>query len=368
MSTRRTFLQQSSRGLGALALGSAVWPLSQTRACVAPPSRPLGVALVGLGSYSTHQLAPALQETQYCRLAGIVTGSPEKVPVWQEKYGIPDAQVYSYDTFDRIADDPAIDIVYVVLPNAMHAEYTIRAAQAGKHVICEKPMAVSVAECDAMIAACAQAGVSLSIGYRLHFDPFHQEAMRLAATGELGAVKLMEHSFGFRDMERDNWRFSKALAGGGALMDVGIYALQSTCYCSGEVPLAVTAQETKTYPARFADIDETLRWQMDFPSGAVAACTTSYAIRVHHLHTYCEEGNYEIAPAYGYGGIKGQVAGEPMPFAPVNQQALQMDGFAQHLLEGTPNRVPGEMGRRDMAIIEAIYRAVASGRREEIVY
>ena len=130
----------------------------------AASGRQLGVALVGLGGYSTGQLGPALLETKFCRLAGVVTGSRKKGEKWAREHGFPASSIYSYDTMDRLADNPAIDIVYVVTPNALHAEHTIRAAKAGKHVICEKPMAVSVAECDAMLAACREAKVKLSIG------------------------------------------------------------------------------------------------------------------------------------------------------------------------------------------------------------
>src|SRR5688572_24551368 len=139
----------------------------------------LGIALVGLGKYSEGQLAPALQQTAHCHLAGIVTSSQQKKEQWKMKYNLPDNACYTYENFDTIKDNPDIDIVYVVLPNAMHAEYVIRAAQAGKHVICEKPMAITVEDCDRMIEACRQAGKMLSVGYRLHFEPHHQEVMRL---------------------------------------------------------------------------------------------------------------------------------------------------------------------------------------------
>ncbi len=156
-----------------------------------------GIALVGLGSYSKGQLGPALLETDRCKLTGIVTGSPEKVPEWREKYGIAEKNVYSYETFDEIADNKDIDIIYVVLPNGMHAEYCIRAAKAGKHVICEKPMAGTVEECDAMIAAANEAGVGLHMGYRLHWDPYHLRLMQVAETEELGKLKAVETGFGF---------------------------------------------------------------------------------------------------------------------------------------------------------------------------
>ncbi|GAB4413101.1 MAG: Gfo/Idh/MocA family oxidoreductase [Bacteroidia bacterium] len=365
--TRRSFLQTSSRGLGGLVfVGAALSMAAEPAAC--QTDRPLGIALVGLGNYSKGQLAPALQQTTRCRLAGIVTGTPAKAEEWSQKYSIPAKNIYNYETFDAIADNPDIDIVYVVLPNAMHAEYTIRAARAGKHVICEKPMAVSAQECKDMIRACQEAGVKLSIGYRLHYDPFHREVMRIGQEQVLGKIKLIENSFGFRSIDWANWRFEHALAGGGALMDVGVYCVNAACYMTGEQPVAITAQEIKTYPQRFKDVDETLLWQMEFPGGAMASCTTSYAIGVNRLLAHAEEGSFELQPSYGYGGIGGHIKGEALSFKAINQQAAQMDAFAQHILEGTPNLVPGEMGLRDMQIIEAIYRAVASRSREMVVY
>src|SRR5690554_6300459 len=136
-----------------------------------PNKSKLGVALVGLGKYASEQLAPALKLTQYCELKGIVTGSPEKIPRWKTDYGIRDQNIYNYDNFEEIASNEEIDIVYIVLPNSQHGNYTVRAANAGKHVICEKPMAISVHECEEMIEVCKRNNVKLGIGYRLHFIP-----------------------------------------------------------------------------------------------------------------------------------------------------------------------------------------------------
>src|SRR6185312_5329924 len=118
-----------------------------------------------------------------------VTGTPAKAGEWQQKYHIPDRNIYDYQNFDSIKDNPDIQIVYVVVPNALHADFAVRAARAGKHVICEKPMATTVADCDRMIAACRENGVTLSVGYRLHFEPYNQEMMRLASTQKYGPVQ-----------------------------------------------------------------------------------------------------------------------------------------------------------------------------------
>jgi len=191
---RRKFLQTLSMGLGTLALGPSLSPLESLAAA---QDKKLGIALVGLGGYSSGQLAPALQQTKNCYLAGIVTGTPAKAQDWSSKYNIPKGNIYNYQNFDTIISNPAIDIVYVVLPISMHKEFTIRAAKAGKHVICEKPMALNAAECRKMIAACKQANRMLSIGYRLHFEPHNMEVMRLGKNKVYGAVTAVDAGNGF---------------------------------------------------------------------------------------------------------------------------------------------------------------------------
>jgi glucose-fructose oxidoreductase len=176
---RRTFLRQLSVGGAVVAAGINFPLLAQTHSAAVLPGKKLGVALLGLGRYATGQLAPALKLTGNCELRGVVSGHPEKISQWQKDFSLPENNCYTYENFDLIADNPAIDIVYVVTPPGRHAEFAIRAAKAGKHVISEKPMATSVADCDAMIAACQAAKVKLSIGYRLHFDPYLKELMRL---------------------------------------------------------------------------------------------------------------------------------------------------------------------------------------------
>lgn len=366
MTTRREFLKTGSLQVGLLsASGLLSARLAAQEAAAAKPS--LGVALVGLGTYATKQLLPALRQTKHCHLAGIVTGTPEKALRWQKEEGVKAANVYDYKTYDRIAENPDIDVVYVVLPNSMHAEYTIRALNAGKHVICEKPMALTLAECDQMLAAATKSGKTLSLGYRLHYDPFHQEAKRLGQEQVLGKVKLFEGGFGFRAADPTQWRLRKTLAGGGAIMDVGVYVIQAARYCTGEEPVSVTAQEIKTDKVKFAEVDETVLWQMKFPSGVLASCTTSYNCNTDFLQVACENGKYRVSPSFGYQGMKGEVNGKPMEFAAVNQQAAHMDGIARHILTGEPSlNVGGDEGRRDMKVIEAIYRAIASGREEAV--
>lgn len=374
--TRRDFLRTFSLGAGAAALFPAVSFASESSAPEAkfyqtwahltelPEEEKLGIALVGLGNYATHQLAPALQETKLCKLSAIVTGTPPKEKEWAERYSLPASHIYNYETFDEIAGNPAVDIVYVVLPNSMHAEYTIRAAEAGKHVICEKPMATSVADAQAMVDSCRSNDRKLSIGYRLHFDPHHEEVMRLGRDRVLGPVQQMKGEFSF-DIGNDPnvWRLDKKLAGGGPLMDIGLYAIQASLYTVPELPVAVTAQTVSGEDDLFAEVEKSISWQLEFPHGLRAEGASSYKGRANFHRATTARGWFEVDPAYSYNNLRGATSDGKISFPRVNQQCLQMDAFANHLLNGTGNRVPGEMGLRDVKILYAIYEAAASGER-----
>lgn len=361
---RRSFVRQTSLGMGAFGLGlaSCSSPKREESATSATEgTKKLGVALVGLGNYATNQLAPALQHTEHCYLAGIVTGTKEKEQIWQDKYGIPDGNIYNYDNYDSIADNQEIDIIYVVLPNSMHAEYTIRGAQAGKHMICEKPMAISVTECQQMIDACTQAHRKLSIGYRLHYEPFNAEMMRLGQKKVYGEITELQASFGFTMGNLDQWRAKKAMSGGGPLMDVGIYALQGSIYTMGALPVTVKAKETTKNKEAWQDVEGSLEWEMTFPSGVVAQYETSYEANMQFLKAKAENGFFELAPAYGYNGLKGVTSDGPMNIEPVIHQAKHMDAFTSNIRDDTPVIASGEMGMRDMYFIEKIYASAASG-------
>ena len=361
-SSRRDFLRFLSLGTAAVAGG--LHRPDPARAWAGAPDRQLGVALLGLGRYSTGELGPALRETRACRLAGVVTGSPEKAAQWARDYGLPPQGLYNYENFDRIAENRDIDIVYVVTPPALHREFTLRAAKAGKHVITEKPMATSVADCDAMIAACRQAKVALSMGYRLHFDPYHQELMRLARGKDFGRFTRMTGDRGFV-MKARAWRVDKKLAGGGPMMDLGIYIIQGACMAAGAAPVAVTAsEEPKTRPELFDEVEERMRFTLEFPKGAVCEAVTSFNHQADRFRAEAPRGFFELTEhAFTYRGLKGATSRGPLAYPPLNQQAAQMDDFARCVRSGRKTRVPGEMGRRDIQIIAAIYEAARTGKR-----
>ena len=324
----------------------------------------LGVALVGLGNYATGQLAPALEQTENCYLAGIVTGTPSKAATWKEKYNIPEKNIYNYDNYDSIKDNPDIDIIYVVLPNNMHAEYTVRAAKAGKHVICEKPMALTTEDCDRMIAACKKAGKMLSIGYRLHFDPYNLEMVRLAKEKVYGNLKSIDAAFSFT-AQKGIWRLDKKYSGGGPMMDIGIYCMQAVCYISGMEPVAITAQTfLVSDKEKFIDIEETLTFQMEMPNGLKTTCRTSYSENANYVRAEAANGWFELKPAFNYSGLRMNTSdGKKMDLSPFSQQAKQLDGIAQSIMNNKKSIVPGEMGSRDMKFIAAIYEAMNTGKR-----
>ncbi|MBA4851737.1 Gfo/Idh/MocA family protein [Emticicia sp. BO119] len=365
--SRRSFLQNLGVGLGTTAAAFAVPSLVSI-----PESKPkyegkkLGIALVGLGSYAKNQLAVGLEQTPNCYLAGIVTGTPAKAEEWMKKYNIPKKNVYNYQTFDQIADNKDIDVVYVVLPNSMHHEYVIRAAKAGKHVMCEKPMANSVKECEEMIKACKDAGVQLGIGYRMHFEPFTKEIIRMSREKVFGNVKFINTNFGFTIGDPTQWRLKKAMAGGGPLMDVGIYCVQGSRYITGKEPLSVTAQFGPiTDPVRFKDVEESLSWQFDFPDAVTVNGFTSYKTNIEQLYATYEKGFIQLSPAYSYGPIKGRTSQGELHMPVVHHQANMLEAIAREFQETKmfPSHISGEEGLKDMRYLTAIYEAAQTGKR-----
>ena len=360
---RRTIMAGAGAGLAvAYGLGSGA------RANAAQPQRKLGYAIVGLGYYATQQIMPQFRDCEFARLTALVSGTPEKLERYGEEYGIPATHRYSYDDYDSIRDNPDIDIVYVVLPNAMHAEYSIRAAQAGKHVMCEKPMAVSAAECEAMIAACRKAGTKLMIGYRSQFEPHNLHAMALAQSGDLGPTQIITSEHGFY-AQPNQWRLDRPMSGGGSLMDIGIYSLQAARYLAGEEPVEVTAMEsTDRSDPRFATVEDRIDFVLRFPSGIMASCVSSYSSNHNNFRLHGTEGWLRAEPATAYTGHRlwvdrdGQTQEMNLPPPDKNQFAAQLDHLPQAIMAGTQPRASGEEGWRDLSIIEAIYRSAREGR------
>jgi predicted dehydrogenase len=364
--SRRDFLRMTAIAAAGVPLAR---PLIPSIAHIATPTtsrqeRKLGFALVGLGSLSTNQIAPALQKTKHCRLAGIVTGTPAKAVKWKAQYGIPDKSIYNYDTMQRMADNPDIDVVYVVTPNALHARDTIKAARAGKHVLCEKPMEVSSEKCQQMIDEVKKAKRQLAIGYRCRFEPHHLEMLRIAQEKELGDVRLIESAFGFSIGDPTQWRLNRALAGGGPLMDVGIYSIQSAEMIAGAYPIAVSAMTNKTDPVKFKDVEESMTYELKFPNGISASCSTTYKVNgMNRTTAYADNGSFGLTPAFNYDNNRGwRSDNKPLAFPEVDQFATEMDNFADCIINNRPTSVPGEMGLRDVRTMMALYEAARTGK------
>jgi glucose-fructose oxidoreductase len=358
MIQRRKFIKQAAFGAAAVTAAAAGFPHILNR----KKKERLGVALVGLGYYSTDLLAPALQLTKSCYLAGIVTGSPEKAERWKKQHNLPDKNIYNYQNFDKIADNPDIDVVYVVLPPFMHKEFTQRAANAGKHVWCEKPMAMTAAECEAMIKSCADNKVKLAIGYRMQHEPNTQEIIGYRKNQTFGKIKLVTAAAGYFDPRSDHWKQDRS-KGGGAMFDMGVYPLNAVRYVTGEEPIAVLAQEKTTRPDIYTKADETTIFQLEFPSGALAMCTTSLGMNMNYLHVTAEQGWYKLEPFQSYSGIQGESSKGKLNLKIPNQQAKQMDDDALAIMNNTALIVPGEEGWRDIKVVDAIHLSATEGRR-----
>ncbi|MBE8720767.1 Gfo/Idh/MocA family protein [Sphingobacterium pedocola] len=368
--SRRNFLQK-------LALSAIALPLLPSYATshldqwsTIDPQKPvLRVALMGLGGYAQH-VADAMQSCKRAKITALISGTPSKLEEWGKKYNVPEQNHYNYANFDDIKNNPEVDAIYVITPNSLHHDQVIRVARAGKHAICEKPMAINAEEGREMVDACEAAGVKLLIGYRMRFEPNTLEVVRMRNNGEFGNIKFFQGLSGFRIGDPNQWRLNKELAGGGSLMDIGIYAINGARYMIGEDPIWVTAQETKTDPIKFKEgVDETIQFQLGFPNGAVASCLSTYNMgSLDRFFLNGEKGFAEMRPSTGYGPIKGRTNKGELNHPHVPHQTIQMDEMASIILDGkTPIlSVDGKVGLQDMKIIDAIYRACAIGQRQEL--
>lgn len=348
-SSRREFLKRAGATL-------AVSTMGFPNVILPSQNETLGVALVGLGSYSTGRLAPGLQKTEHCELRGIVTGSPDKIPVWQERHGIPDKNVYNYDTIEDIANNDDIDVVYVVTPPGVHARDAVKAAEAGKHVWCEKPMAMDVDECQSVIDAADENGVQLTIGYRMQHEPNTQTIIRYGEEETYGAVTAVSTGAGYdgAHQDPDDWRRDAEL-GGGALYDMGVYPINAARYATGMEPVAVKGRTWSEREEMYSEVPEFAEFELEFPNGVVAKGETSFGKSTNYLDVECTDGWYQLRPFQSYSGVQGETSdGTQLPPDPHHQQARQMDDDARAIKENKAPIVPGQEGLADIRIVNAI--------------
>jgi predicted dehydrogenase len=375
--SRRDFLRQASEaGLSAAAisLGRGTF----TGAIPAPDpaqrevagearSKPLGYAVVGIGAIAIGQVMPALAETKLSRLAGLVSGHPEKARHFARIYSVSEKNIYNYESYDQIASNPDIDVVYIALPNSMHPEYTIRGAQAGKHVLSEKPMCASVKDAEDMIATCRQAKRRLMIAYRLRYESNNVASIQLCRDKQLGALKMIDAEFGFVIGDPKQWRLNKQLAGGGSLMDIGIYCLQAARSLAGEEPVSVYAQTWSSDPVKFAQVEENIAFMLKFPGGVLASCYSSYGEDGVDRYRAAGPGGWvEMDPAYAYSGLIQRVYrnGKTTATQPTGggQFAAEIDAFSDAINHNRDALTSGEEGLRDMKTLMACYESVETGK------
>jgi predicted dehydrogenase len=326
--------------------------------------RTIGYCIVGIGRIAAHYLA-GMKTSQYSRVTALVSGHRDKAEKTAAEFGVPVGSIYNYENYDAIAGNKAIDAVIVCLPNSMHPEYTIRAAQAGKHVLCEKPMCTTVADAEAMIAACRKANRKLMIAYRCHFEPMNLRGVQLIREGRLGAIHAIESINGF-NIKPGEWRINRILGGGGPMMDVGIYSLNACRYLTGEEPVEWKGEmSTIDRDGRFAEVEENMSWTMKFPSGVLTSCQTSYGVSMPGWYRVRgTKGTLEMATAFTYQGqhLTAKIAGEPAidETSPLRDPAhfpLEMDHLAECIFRNQEPKTPGEEGLRDMRLMMDIYRS-----------
>lgn len=375
--SRRGFLQTAGGALVASSAALAGAPAAsavEAAAAQVPnlklppvPGKKLGFALVGLGSLAVNQLMPAFAKCERAKLTAFVSGRPEKARQLAQRYGVPEKHLYTYDNFDSLANNPEIDIVYIVLPNSMHAEYTVRALKAGKHVLCEKPMANTPQECEQMIAAAKAANRKLQIGYRLRYEPYNQTLIKMARDQEFGPTRVILTDAAFNIGDPTQWRLRKAMAGGGSLMDIGVYALNAARYLAGEEPIEVNAMiHTTPNDPRFTEVEETVIFQLRYPSGLLANCTSSYGFGINRFRIVGPKGAAELEPALSYTGLQMRVlrgnSVETRSLPVRDHFASEMDALAECVMNGTEPLTPGEEGLRDLRVMMAIYESAKANR------
>ena len=366
--TRRSFLTRTGTGIALAGLGATILQTSARAQDNNAGDKKLGFAFVGLGGFATKQLMPNIAASKHCRMAALVSGHPEKAKKLAEQYKLDPKNIYNYENYDSLKDNPDVDVIYIVLPNSMHKDFTLRGFKAGKHIMCEKPMAVSSKECQEMIDAGKSAGKKLQIGYRMHYEPHQLEAIRILRAKELGELKQINTDMGFRLMDAGAWRLHKDLSGGGALMDIGIYGLNASRYLTGEEPIEVSAMTYKPdNDPRFATVEEGCNWLLKFPSGVLCSNTTSYSYAGQtKWRAVCTEGYIDCEPAISYSGVKIRVSHhgkeEPKDVPESNQFATEMDVFADCIMNNKEPRSGGEEGLRDVKIMEAIYESARTGK------
>jgi predicted dehydrogenase len=328
--------------------------------------RSVRYAVIGLGHIAQAAILPAFKHAKRnSTLVALVSGEQRKLKQLSRRYGV--QRTCGYDDVDELFASGEIDAVYIALPNELHGQYTIRAARAGLHVLCEKPMAVNASECEEMIGAARAANVKLMIAYRLHFERANLEVARLARTGKLGELRFFTSDFSMQ-VSDDNVRLEPPEKGGGPLYDIGIYCINAARYCLSEDPVEVWAAGTRSKDPRFRDVDETVAAVMRFKDERVASFTCSFGAADKSVYSVTgTKGSVTLDPAYEYAvGLSYRLKiGEretKKKFSKSDQFAPELLYFSDCVLNDRNPEPSGEEGLADVQIIEAMLQSISSGR------
>jgi predicted dehydrogenase len=356
---RRQFTKASALAIASTRLPSfAQGPALEKRA---------GFAAVGLGSISDIFMR-ACANSKSAKITALVTGHREEKGLkYAAMYGIPKTSIYTYEQYERLADNKDVDAVYIGLPNSMHCEYTVRAARINKHVLCEKPMAISSMECRTMIQECHTAKVKLMIAYRMQYDPTWLQAMQIIDSGGIGDVQAFQGGF-FNQQRAGAWRLSRKLGGGGSVLDLGIYPLNAIRHITREEPASYAAiVSTRDFSGRFAEVEQSVEWTMKLPSGIIASCGCSYGQDgPSFLVINGDKGYLQFEPAFNYDGLhmQGHANGQEIDVLGTGKAPFQFTLEAEHFVDCIRHNKrpesPGEEGLKDMLAIEAIYRSAGT--------
>ncbi len=326
-------------------------------------------AVVGLGHIAQAAVLPAFRNVDNAELTALVSGDPEKNRVLGQRYGI--GNTYSYEQFDECVKSGEVDAVFIALPNDLHREYTVRAAHAGVHVLCEKPMAVTHADCEEMIGACEENNVKLMIAYRLHFEEANLKAVEIAQSGKLGDLRVFNSVFAMQ-VKPGNIRV-EAEHGGGPLYDIGVYCINAARYIFQDEPVEVIASSSDGSDERFREVDETTSAVLKFPNGRLAAFTSTFnAPSVQQYTVVGTKGVLRVDPAFDYAAdlkhyltIDGKT--EETVFPKRDHFAAELTYFADCVLSDKDPEPDGWEGMADVQIMEAIVKSAQSGAAVKLV-
>lgn len=322
-------------------------------------------AVVGLGHIAQVAILPGFAHARKSLLTGLVSSSPEKLQKLSRKYAV--ENTWSYEEFDDCLHSGQIDAVFIALPNDLHREYAIRAARAGVHILCEKPLAVTARDCELMIREAKKNRVKLMTAYRLHFEETNLRAIEIVASGKIGEPRYFNSCFSFHVTDPDNIRLKKK-RGGGTLYDIGVYCLNAARYIFGAEPTEVFASSANSGAKIFREIDETTSVVLRFPGERLATFTTSFgAADTDYFEIAGTKGSLRVEPAFEYVGelsftLKVGEKEEKKKFAPRDQFGAEISYFSECILGGREPEPSGLEGLIDVQIVEAMYKSAKTGR------